>query len=80
MAYTPEPIPNAADLREYISRELLRISAEFDQISEGVYIPVRGRVPAKTREGMLAIADGTGWNPGSGKGLYEFRNGVWSKL
>lgn len=26
------------------------------------------------RDGMLAYADGTNWNPGSGKGLYRYNS------
>lgn len=83
MAYAPEPLSGELTLEqlsEYISRELGRISGEFQLAEEGGAIPIRYREPAKPREGMLAIADGTEWNPGSGKGLYEYRSGAWAKL
>ena len=31
-------------------------------------------------EGQLAIADGTGWDPGSGAGTYIYRDSIWRKL
>lgn len=34
--------------------------------------------PARVYEGMLAYADGTTWNPGSGLGLYQYRGGSWT--
>lgn len=37
-------------------------------------------VPVKPVEGMIRLADGTDWDPGSGKGLYQFLGGVWVKL
>lgn len=81
MAYAPEaPGGEPTALSEYIRRELLRISAEFAMIEEGRYLPILAAAPKKPREGMLAIADGTNWNPGSGKGLYEYKSGSWSKL
>lgn len=36
--------------------------------------------PDKPREGMIRLADGTNWNPGSGIGLYQYLGGVWVKL
>lgn len=81
MAYVPEPVPQQSEeIAGYLQRELLRISAEFAMIEEGRYLPVLGAAPKKPREGMLAVADGVGWNPGSGKGLYEYKSGSWSKL
>ena len=36
--------------------------------------------PAKVTEGLFQFADGTDWNPGSGRGLYQYVSGVWVKL
>jgi hypothetical protein len=36
--------------------------------------------PTKTQEGSLVFADGTDWNPGGGRGMYEYRGGTWQKL
>ncbi len=33
--------------------------------------------PAQAYEGMLAFADGTSWDPGAGRGLYQYINGTW---
>lgn len=78
--YVPEPVPQNGELTAYIEQELLRISANFDQIAEGIYWQPRGRAPAKPREGQIVVADGVGWNPGSGKGAYEYKSGAWVKL
>lgn len=82
MAYSPTPLPQREeDLSEYLFRELLQISAELIKVEEGQYLKIWAVAPSKPREGMLAIAAGApGWNPGAGKGLYEFRSGSWVKL
>ena len=80
MAYTPNPLSGQEDLGPYILAELQKLSAELALIEEGRFLPIRSVAPAKPREGMLAVADGTDWNPGSGKGLYEYRNSSWAKL
>jgi hypothetical protein len=35
------------------------------------------REPEKPQEGMMVLADGTDWNPGSGAGFYGYRGGAW---
>lgn len=80
MAYHPEPLPQADNLPEYVYREFLRISSEFDLIAEGRYWQPRAIAPVRPREGTIVVADGTNWNPGAGKGAYEYKSGVWSKL
>ncbi len=36
--------------------------------------------PDKPREGVIVFADGTNWNPGSGRGLYQYVSGSWAKI
>lgn len=36
--------------------------------------------PVKLHEGMIRIADGTNWDPGSGAGLYIYLGAAWNKL
>ena len=79
MAYAPDLPPHEVST-EYILRELLRISAQFDLIIQGRFLEILSVAPAKPRDGMLALADGTNWNPGSGKGMYVYLTGVWTKL
>lgn len=79
--YTPETPPQAReDLAGYVHRELMLISNSFRMVSEGRFLPILAVAPTRPGEGMLAIADGTNWNPGSGKGLYEYKSGTWTKL
>jgi hypothetical protein len=79
--YTPTiPPQDDSRIRDYLYDELLQISSILNMVEEGRFLPVLHVVPGRVREGMLAIADGTDWNPGAGKGLYEFRSGNWEKL
>lgn len=73
MAYVPRPVVGGdlASLARYVEEELRRVSAEFVQV-EGVMLPERHVEPEKPRNGMIAFADGTNWNPGSGRGMYRF--------
>lgn len=36
--------------------------------------------PIKTFTGMIVLADGTDWDPGSGAGVYVYYGGAWVKL
>lgn len=79
--YNPTvPPQDVMDLREYVYAELLQVSSMLRMVEEGRFLPVLYVEPSRPREGMLAIADGTDWNPGAGKGLYEYRSGAWAKL
>lgn len=36
--------------------------------------------PDRPREGMIVLADGSDWDPGSGAGFYGYYGGSWAKL
>jgi hypothetical protein len=36
--------------------------------------------PPKIMNGMVVLADGVQWDPGSGAGFYGYRNGAWQLL
>ena len=36
--------------------------------------------PGKPALGMMVLADGTDWNPGSGQGVYVWYNSAWNFL
>lgn len=82
MAYVPDPPPaDPQDLPDYIQRQLLQISIELGNVETGAFLKIWKEAPPKPREGHLAVALGApGWDPGAGKGLYEYRSGTWQKL
>lgn len=82
MAYTPGTPPvDLAGLVSYVQSELLQISAVLHMVEEGSYQKIWQVAPAKPKEGQIVIAAGApGWDPGAGKGAYEYKSGVWTKL
>lgn len=82
MTYSAEQLPTDSvdSLAIAVQKELARISAELEL---GVATRVDrflAAAPAKLREGMIVGADGTNWNPGSGKGVYVYYTGAWHFL
>jgi hypothetical protein len=77
MSYSPLPT-NAAtilDLRSWANRELQRVSQAFVTEAAQTTIPVSNNAPTKPQTGQVVFADGTNWNPGSGRGLYYYDSG-----
>lgn len=81
MAYNPSRPPVQADnaLAKWAEEEFRIIARQFNEF-EILRLTVLNVVPTKPRNGMIAYADGTNWNPGSGEGPYAYINGVWTKL
>jgi hypothetical protein len=60
----------------------LWVQTELDAISrytideiDLIHLRVLAVAPEKPRAGMLAYADGSNWDPGSGEGLYRYSSG-----
>jgi hypothetical protein len=66
-----------ADLRNWISNELVRVSNAFTTSSQTTTLLVLTAAPAKLQIGQVVFADGSNWNPGSGRGLYYYDTGGW---
>ena len=78
--YSPNDAPaDPQQLQRFLREELAKISAVVNRLADG-YDPVVYVAPAKPREGMRRYADGSQWNPGSGKGLYRFDGVAWNFL
>jgi hypothetical protein len=60
-------------------RHFQRVAAMWGADVDSVTLVVLHAAPAQTRPGMLVIADGTDWDPGSGAGLYRRNeaNAAW---
>jgi hypothetical protein len=63
------------------------LGEEFNNIAQAQYdrkdvleLPVLNAPPSKLKDPMVAVADGTNWNPGSGAGIYAYLSGGWVKL
>lgn len=74
LRYEVEPlsfIPDVGALSAYVQRELARVAISIQLIADGQFEEVTA-APNKPRHGMVRLADGTSWNPGSGRGFYWF--------
>lgn len=67
-------------LRDFIARELEEISRALSEPNQFLTLDTSYKTPSKLREGMIVLADGTQWNPGSGAGFYGYRGGSWRFL
>lgn len=76
--YIPGLLP--ADAPEWMRRELRSIAEAIGNRTPIVWLDMSYAAPKKLSDGMVVLADGTTWNPGSGAGVYCFRSGVWNFL
>lgn len=67
------------DLVAYIQRQLQNIQDSF-QLGYAQHVHFLHAPPERLREGFIAGADGTNWNPGAGQGVYCYYAGAWNKL
>ncbi len=70
--------------QDYTQEEFeLLVLEQFREIAKE-FLSARPRAftaePPKPYDGLIVIADGTEWNPGSGVGYYGFYNGSWRFL
>ncbi|OZI20503.1 hypothetical protein CAL26_23705 [Bordetella genomosp. 9] len=58
-------------------QELQKIREAMTGQQPFAYLDMQYVAPPKPREGMIALADGTQWNPGKGQGYYGYFGGQW---
>ncbi len=81
MSYNPTPFSGnkLEDLRAWIGENLRSLASalneKLDNPTRMLYAP-----PERLKEGMIVLADGTTWDPGSGAGFYGYYGGSWHKL
>jgi hypothetical protein len=81
--YQPKPPPFNPDVKTlagYVSDELQSVAQAQSDTVDSMQLNVLHVAPKKPRKGMLALADGTDWDPGSGAGLYRRNeaNDAWN--
>ena len=80
MGYKVKSVPlNQEHLPEYVEDQLRQVSENLDLVDNLTLVELHVE-PDKPRTGMVALADGTNWNPGSGAGFYGYRGGAWQFL
>jgi hypothetical protein len=80
MTYVPKPLLGTKDVngvQSWAEREFSEISRNFNE-ADAVDLRQTHKSPKKPRVGMVAYADGTDWDPGSGEGLYVYKSGGWT--
>ena len=80
--YEPGPLPlEPQDLGIYVVTELKRLA---DIVLNQAYFRLERThvAPTKPRGGDVRYADGSNWDPGSGEGIYFFKESTtaWVKL
>ncbi|HEY8027692.1 MAG TPA: hypothetical protein VIF60_24340 [Burkholderiaceae bacterium] len=81
MDYKPATPPSdPAQLPGFLAEELRKLQFVLAAPQKVVYLALCNAAPAKLKDGMTVYADGTHWNPGSGRGVYTYENGVWKYL
>lgn len=82
MSYIPGSPPgdqSLGALAAYVAYELRMLERALVSWTTVQYVELHVE-PARPRVGMVAYADGTDWDPGSGEGLYVYKSGGWTLL
>lgn len=69
-----------SDWRQAIDLLEKRVTELEAGFTEAIIFRKHFAAPTRIFEGMVVYADGTFWNPGSGKGLYRYNGNSWSFL
>jgi len=83
MAYVSSVPPvDIENLHLWLQDEFANIAQEFGSMLEikSLRLTELNVEPVRPRDGMVVLADGTNWNPGSGAGFYGYRGGSWVLL
>lgn len=75
----PGEITSLEQLTRYVRDMEQRVSAVVQLLAQG-HLDVVYTAPQKPRDGDIWYADGTSWNPGSGRGAYIFKVNAWAFL
>lgn len=79
--YVPASVPNAAaDLPRYLAQEQERLTDALESPFTHLLLDALHVEPSRKLNGMVVLADGTDWDPGSGEGIYAYYGGSWKKL
>ena len=81
--WSPNPAPSRSEqLPDYLFNELNRLSDILFNL-DTFRLEETFNAPDKPRDGDIRYADGTSWDPGSGRGIYAYIDDgspAWEKL
>ena len=69
-----------AALSNSLRVELDKLALQFSQPSDYLALKALYAEPKRLFDGMVVVADGSAWNPGSGAGAYVYRASGWHFL
>jgi hypothetical protein len=79
--YTPGQVPqDPAELPRFLQAEFERLTDALESPFTHQLLEKLNTEPSRKRDGYVAYADGTNWNPGAGQGVYVYYAGIWNKL
>ena len=79
--YRPRNVPaNPADIPAFLREEFDLIARSWSSPEPYLFVAKSFKPPDRPMEGMVVLADGTSWNPGSGAGYYGYRGTSWTFL
>lgn len=64
----------------FLRQEFLGLKQSFEVGSDALYLKVLAVEPKKYVIGQIVYADGVGWNPGGGVGVYVRKSTGWVLL
>jgi hypothetical protein len=79
VASSPQAPTRAEELPRFLDDELAKLWNAIQLLSAG-HSDVSYAPPDKPRDGDERYADGTVWNPGSGRGKYIYKINTWTFL
>lgn len=74
-----DPPADPVQLQRWLREMTVQLQTVIALLAAG-HLDKQFKAPPKPRDGDLAYADGTAWNPGAGKGLYHFNGSVWTLI
>ena len=79
---SPAPAPGTEEGRAIMAwvMEAFQAEGRARQETETLRLTELHVAIAKPRDGMVVFADGTDWNPGSGRGYYGYYSAAWHFL
>ena len=69
-----------ADAQRWIVDEFRKLEQAWATGMDKIRLDPQYAAPEKPRDGMILVADGTTWNPGSGAGAYCYYGAAWHFL
>jgi len=76
----PATVTTLDELKDFVSEELGFVAQSFGEGEKVTWLRPSARAPDKPREGMVVYADGANFDPGDGKGTYEYDGAAWRAL